>query len=80
MLVAVVILGFTDAIIFVGMFCPSAVTLLAKIALINDDDDVPDDDDVTMDGEAETVIDDTDVEFMVRLIGDEYIDVIGRFC
>lgn len=79
MVVAVVILEFADAIIFDVMVCPSAVTLLAKIALINDDDDVPDGDDETIDGVDDTVIE-FDDEFIGRFIGVEYIEVIGIFC
>lgn len=56
MVVAEIILGFIDGIMFVVMFgvpttVPSTdVTLLARIALISDDDDVPLGDDVTIDG------------------------------
>lgn len=79
MLVAVVILGFTDAIMFDVIVCPSAVTLLANIALINDDDDVPDDVAVIIDGVDETIIDWFDDEITGRFICGEYM-VAGTFC
>lgn len=72
MLVAVIILGFIDGTKFVVMFgvpitVPSTVvTLLAKIALIKDDDEVPVGDDVTIDVADETSVELVDCRMFVR--------------
>lgn len=72
MLVAVIILGFIDGIIFVVMFCvpttvPSTdVTLLARIALISEDDEVPLGDEVTIDGADDIMVEFVDCRMFVR--------------
>lgn len=67
MVVAVVILGATDVIMLlvmvgVAIIEPSAFTLLAKIALISDDDEV-DVDVVTIGDVEDTLIDEADNGF-----------------
>lgn len=72
LLVALIILGFIDGNMFVVIFgvpitVPSTVvTLLARIALINDDDEVPLGDDVTIDGADETSAEFVDCRMFVR--------------